>query len=93
MRNIFFTYVLLQKDSSGKIGCSSHKTFSDAIDKTYGKYPYSIIKSLDVDKYWDTYFENYLEPKEFYRFATNDCQEFVRRQFKHLTGYEINLGM
>ena len=93
LRGSLFTYVLLQKDSSGKIGCSSHKWFSDAVDATYGQNPYSIIKELDVDKYWDSYFENHLEPKEFYRFATNDCQEFVRRQFKHLTGYEINLGM
>lgn len=93
LRGSLFTYVLLQKDSSGKIGCSSHRWFSDAADATYGKNPYSIIKELDVDKYWDSFFNNQLEPKEFYRFATNDCQEFVRRQFKYLTGYEINLGM
>ena len=93
LRDILFTYVLLQKDSSGKIGCSSHKTFSGAVDATYGKNPYSIIKEKNVDKYWDSYFENHLKPKEFYRFGTNDCQEFVRRQFEYLTGYEINLGM
>lgn len=91
MGNTLFTYVLLQKDSSSKIGCTSYKNFSDAIDNSEDIY--SIIKDLDIDKYWDSYFENHLQPKEFYRFATNDCQEFVRRQFKILTGYEINLGM
>jgi hypothetical protein len=55
-----FTYVLLQKDSSGKIGCSSHRWFSDAADETYWNNPYSIIRELDVDKYWDSFFNNQL---------------------------------
>lgn len=94
LRNTVFTYVLLQKDSSGKIGCASYKNYSDAIDNTYGKKgTQSIINASDVDQYWYKYFNDHLEPKEFYRFATNDCQEFVRRQFEILTGYEINLGM
>ena len=93
LRDNFFKYVLLQKDSSGLIGCASYETFSSAADATYGENPYSKIQESDVDKNWASYFEKYLKPFEFYRFATNDCQEFVRRQFKNLTGYEINLGM
>ena len=94
LRGSFFTYVLLQKDSSGKIGCDSYKYLVDALNDTYGlKGTHSTIKNSVVNKYWDNYFGNYLEPKEFYRFGTKDCQEFVRRQFKYLTGYEINLGL
>ena len=93
LRDNFFKYVLLQKDSSGMIGCASYETFSSAADATYGENPYSKIQESDVDQNWASYFGNYLKPFENYRFATNDCQEFVRRQFKNLTGYEINLGM